>query len=96
MSIGISALTTGFASAMISFDLDVDVKKRKNIPEFYGYIPDDNSKRGRCFTLMTLISALHNVSRSVGCAMLAATNKSLLIYILVGEMILYIVQICEG
>ena len=35
-SIGISALTTGFASAMIAFDLDVDVPHRRNQPKFYG------------------------------------------------------------
>ena len=36
VSIGISALTTGFASAMIAFDKDVDAKGRKNQPKFYG------------------------------------------------------------
>ena len=34
VSIGISALTTGFASAMIAFDMDVDVPHRKNQPKF--------------------------------------------------------------
>ena len=65
VSIGISALTTGFASAMIAFDIDVDVPHRRNQPKFYGYIPDDNGLRGRCFTLMTLSSALHNINRSI-------------------------------
>ena len=36
VSIGISALTTGFASAMIAFDKDVDAKGRKHQPTFYG------------------------------------------------------------
>ena len=65
VSIVISAMTTGFASAMMAFDMDVDVKHRKNQPKFYGYIPDDNWLRGKCFVLMTLIRMLHNVSRSV-------------------------------
>ena len=47
VSIFISMLTTGLTSAMISFDLDVDMKKRGLNPSFYGYIPDDNAKRGR-------------------------------------------------
>jgi len=38
-SIGISALTTGYTSTMIAFDMDVDVPHRKNQPTFYGYIP---------------------------------------------------------
>ena len=65
-SIGISALTTGFSSAMIAFDYDVDVPHRRDQPKFYGYIPDDIGARGRCFMLMTLISSLHNLGRSVG------------------------------
>ena len=35
-SIGISALTTGFASAIIAFDKDVDAQCRRNQPAFYG------------------------------------------------------------
>jgi len=41
LSITASCLTTGFASAMISFDLDVDVTRRKTQPRFYGYIPGE-------------------------------------------------------
>ena len=41
LSIAASCLTTGFASAMISFDLDVDVTRRKLQPQFYGYIPGE-------------------------------------------------------
>ena len=35
-SIGISAMTTGFASAMIAFDLDIDVNRRRTQPKMYG------------------------------------------------------------
>ena len=51
VSIGISALTTGFTSAMIVFDKDVDVVGRRAQPLFYGYIPDHNGLRNRCFVL---------------------------------------------
>jgi len=54
-SIAISAMTTGFTSAMIAYDLDVDVSRRKTQPMFYGYIPDDNSLRMKSFMLITLI-----------------------------------------
>ena len=84
VSIGISAATTGFTSAMMSFDFDVDVSRRKNQPKFYGYIPDDHALRGRCFVLMTVISSLHNLSRSVGVALLATNNDKLLAWIFVG------------
>ena len=89
-SIGISAATTGFTSAIISFDMYVDVAHRKVQPKFYGYIPDDNGLRGRCFALMTLISALHNVSRSLGCALLAAGDGRLVVVFVGGEITVYI------
>jgi len=91
VSIGISCLTTGFASAMIAFDMDVDVPHRKNQPKFYGYIPNDNSLRGRCFVLMTLISSLHNLSRSLGCALLAFSDPDKVLHFIGGEIGLYLV-----
>jgi len=45
VSIGVSALTTGFTSAMISFNMDVDVYRRNSQPHFYGFIPDEVSKK---------------------------------------------------
>jgi len=36
VSIGISGLTTGFTSATISYDKDVDVAGRRGQPKFYG------------------------------------------------------------
>lgn len=90
VSIGISALTTGFTSAMIAFDMDVDVPKRKMSPRFYGYLPDDNGKRTRCLVLMTMISALHNISRSVGVALLAVTGgTSFVLSFVGGEMLAF-------
>jgi len=91
VSIGISCLTTGFASAMIAFDMDVDVPHRKSQPKFYGYIPNDNSLRGRCFILMTLMSSLHNLSRSLGCALLATANVEMALLFIGGEIGLYLV-----
>jgi len=44
--IAISVMTTGFTSAMIAFDMDVDVPHRKFQPKFYGYLPDNSGLRG--------------------------------------------------
>ena len=90
VSIGISCLTTGFTSAMVAFDFDVDAPHRKNQPHFYGYIPNENGLRGRCFVLMTLISSLHNLSRSLGCALLIASDRdNLFLIFLCGEIGLF-------
>jgi len=42
VSIAISVICTGFASAMLAYDMDVDVAHRKEQPKFYGYIPNDH------------------------------------------------------
>jgi hypothetical protein len=51
ISILISTLTTGFASAMISYDMEVSVANRKEVPLFYGYIKDGNTERLITFIL---------------------------------------------
>jgi len=38
VSILCSALTTGYTSAIIAFDIDIDIDRRKNQPKFYGYV----------------------------------------------------------
>jgi len=94
VSIGISAMCTGFASAMIAFDKDIDVAGRREQPQFYGMIPDDSSARGVCFALMSMINALHNLSRSVGTALLAASPKggTLVALFVGGEMVLFLLS----
>ena len=90
VSIGICALTTGFTSALITFDMDVSVSERKNQPAFYGFLPDDHAKRGRCFFLMMIISTFHNLSRSIGLALLAASGWKTAVYFVGGEIYFYL------
>jgi len=89
-SIGISALTTGFSSAMIAFDMDVDVRNRRKQPKFYGYIPDDNAKREWCFRLLILIGTLHNICRSLGCALFFARDGKFGVAVVGVEMAVYL------
>ncbi|GMI42621.1 hypothetical protein TeGR_g4453 [Tetraparma gracilis] len=44
-SIVVSAITTGMGSASISYDFDSDPEKRRSLPSFYGYLPDEGNKR---------------------------------------------------
>jgi len=93
VSIGLSALTTGYAAAILSFSMDVDAVNRKKQPTFYGYVPEYQHLRSRCFNLMTIICTLHNACRCLGCALLAAsfTNTSSTFYCLGAEMGIYLV-----
>ena len=92
VSIGVSALTTGFISAMIAYDMDTSMHHRQNQPQFYGYIPDSITLRRRTLILMTSISSLHNLSRCIGCALLAVSvDKRLIAAIVGGEVAIFIV-----
>jgi hypothetical protein len=57
VSVAVSAITTGFASATISYDWDTDPARREEIPDFYGYIPSKASKRTVVFVSMLLFTA---------------------------------------
>jgi hypothetical protein len=57
ISLAFSALTTGFASATISYDFDTDPIGRQQTPDFYGYVPASAIKRSIIFASMTLFSA---------------------------------------
>jgi hypothetical protein len=57
LSVAVSAITTGFASATISYDFDTDPDKRALVPDFFGYIPAKASKRTLVFVSMLLFTA---------------------------------------
>jgi hypothetical protein len=57
LSISVSALATGFASATISYDFDTDPVKREQVPDFYGYVPANPTKRSIIFGSMMFFSA---------------------------------------
>jgi hypothetical protein len=57
LSVAVSAITTGFASATVSYDWDTDPLKREEAPNFYGYIPAKASKRTVVFVSMLLFTA---------------------------------------
>ena len=59
-------------------------------PKFYGYIKNGSEQRWRMFFLMTMISTLHNLSRSLGYALLAVVNLNLALKFFVGEMGAYL------
>jgi hypothetical protein len=57
ISLSVSALTTGYASATISYDFDTDPVRKEQVPDFYGYVPANPTKRSIIFVAMMLFSA---------------------------------------
>ena len=46
VSVVVSALTTGYGGAVISYDWDTDPERREQTPDFYGYVPSNQRQRG--------------------------------------------------
>ena len=69
-SIIMSACTTGFTAATISFDFDVSPQRRRDEPAFYGYIPDSAGRRTAIFFCMIMNGALLLLLRSFSTALL--------------------------
>ena len=69
-SIIVSACTTGFTAAMISYDFDVSPERRRDEPAFYGYIPDSAGRRTAIFFCMIMNGALLLLLRSFSTALL--------------------------
>ncbi|GMI42982.1 hypothetical protein TeGR_g4188 [Tetraparma gracilis] len=89
-SIIVSALTTGFGAAITSFDFDVNPQRRRDEPDFYGYIPDAASSRTLIFFFMIINSALLLLVRSVSFALLVMAGGRWVLVYLVSDMGLYV------
>ena len=65
-----SLITAAFTSCALSHDWDVSTEKRKLLPKFYGYIPDDTIGKIRVVGSLFLLSAFNLLTRSFACILL--------------------------
>jgi hypothetical protein len=79
------------SSAAISYDFDADPANRKAMPLFYGYLPDDGTKRGVMYLCMVANGALMLLLRSIGVAMILFVNAKWCIAYFLGDYLLYFV-----
>ena len=90
-SLLISALSTGYSSATITWDFDTGNQRRRDDPEFYGMIPD--GIRGNVvFLCMTLNSALLLLVRSLSYAMLMLVNPAYVLFYALGDTAFFFLQ----
>jgi hypothetical protein len=87
----ISALTTGLSSAIVGYDYDVDPAKRKETPDFYGFIPD-GLPRSLIFGCMVINGTLLLLSRCFCASMLMLVEKKYFLWYVAGDMALYLLQ----
>jgi hypothetical protein len=91
-SILVSAAAAGFASALISYDLDINATQRKNRPKFYGYIPDEIDKRAIMFSSMFINSMCLLLLRSISCCFLLLVDSKYLFYFFGIDHAIYFIQ----
>jgi hypothetical protein len=87
------AQPTNFLCALFArrFDFDTGVQRRKDEPEFYGFIPD--GIRGTVvFLCMILNSALLLLARSASAALLIQARSSYFLYYVLGDCAFYFFQ----
>jgi hypothetical protein len=91
VSIAISAMTSGMASATIAFDFDVDPKRRKETPDFYGYVPDGPA-RSFTFVCMFVNGAVLLLMRSFVVSLLIIMDRRYFLWYSAADMGLYFAQ----
>jgi hypothetical protein len=90
-SLLISALSTGYSSATITWDFDTNIDFRRDSREFYGMIPD--GVRGNVvFLCMILNSAMLLLVRSLSYALLMLVNPAYVLYYALGDTIFFFLQ----
>ena len=87
-SILISGLTTGFASALVSYDMDTSPYYRKTTPDFYGFVPPTG--RGVIFSLMVVNSACQFLAKTMAIALLGTISKVWAVAYLAGDVCLFL------
>jgi hypothetical protein len=90
LSLAVSALTTGFASATISYDWDTDPVMRKQVPDFYGYVPANPTKRSIIFVSMLFFSAGMLVLRCMTIVVLGLLGGRWVFLYIGADMLLYL------
>jgi hypothetical protein len=90
-SVAVSAMSSGFSSATVTFDLDTNIRRRRESPEFYGFIPD-GIKGTVVFGCMIANSALLLLARSASAALLILANPQLFLAYMLGDVSILFIQ----
>jgi hypothetical protein len=90
LSLAISALTTGFSGATISYDFDTDPQRRNQTPDFYGYVPSSTTSRLIVFVALVFFSAGVLIIRCTVIVLLGQQGTSLAFGYIGADIALYL------
>jgi hypothetical protein len=74
----------------MSYDLDTSPRKRRNNPEWYGYIPNESLKRTAVLSLLILNSGQLLIARSLATCMLLNLGDNIFLIIYLVELFCYL------
>jgi hypothetical protein len=75
-SVIMSSASCGFCMTLVTYDKDLDNKSRRTMPEFYGMIPDNNSKRVWMFISMFVLSTTQMTMRVISICLLSTVSMT--------------------
>ena len=88
-SVATACCSIAFTSASISFDWDTSPTKRKETPNFYGFVKDAPGSRTLTFLCLFMLAFFQVASKFFAIALLATINKAWVIFYLWGDMAVY-------
>jgi hypothetical protein len=85
-------MTAAFTSSNISYDWETDKKARRQIPDFYGFVPDNAKGKLKVFLSLSFLSAFKLLSSALTCVLLQVRGgMALVAQFLGGELPLFYV-----
>jgi hypothetical protein len=90
VSLSISALSTGFIGATLSYDYDTDPDNRSKSPNFYGYVPNNERQRTLLFAVLTCLSSCILVVRCATIVLLGFYGKRWVTGFILADLGLYL------
>jgi hypothetical protein len=90
-SIVVSIATISLSSSTMCFDFDLSPDRRAKVPTFYGYIPNNSRQRTIVFFSMFLFTIFQVSLRCLGVAVMAAVSPTATSFIILGDVILFMV-----
>ncbi len=74
----VSIACTGYISASLSYEMDVEPAARRRRPDFYGYVRDESNFRFALIFFMWLLSSAHCASKALTIVLLVESDISFL------------------
>ena len=94
ISFGFSILATAFTAALIAYELDTSMQKRREDPDFFGYFPDAPRRRAVAFVCLATCSFILVLAKVSAMALLTLAYWQCVLGYLLADLGVFLV--CKG